>query len=262
MNYFRILLAFFTNCFTREVQYRGNFVMIFVMDMVWYAVNIAFFQVIYFNTNQIAGYTQTEVMFFLATTFVVDSLEMFFFASNLWILSDLIRKGDYDLVLTKPISPMFYVSFRFFSIGSLLDFGFALGLLVYCWVQLGYGFTLASVLLYMLLVGCGIVVMYSFQMFFGALSFILVNSSSGLQMGFHHLYQFALKPESIYKGAVRFVLMYILPMIVITAVPARLIIRGFEWPLVLWGVICAGLSLFLVRTFFYYAASKYESASS
>lgn len=258
----RLEWAFLKNCLTRDVQYRSNFLMVFLMDIVWYLVNLAFFEVIYLNTSTISGYTRDEVFFFLATTFVIDAVDMSLVASGLWVLGDLIRKGDLDMVLTKPVSPMFFTSMRFVSIGSLLDLVFASGLLAFAWHNLNVSPAFTEVVAFLILLITGVVVMYSLQVAFAATGFIFINASTGLQMGFHHLYQLALKPESIYKGVLRFTLIYLLPMIVISAIPARVILRGFELEYFVTALLVAALAFGLSRKYFYFALRHYESASS
>lgn len=260
--YVRLWLAFFRHSLAQEMQYRLNFALVFAMDIVWYAVNIGFFEAIYLNVDNIAGYKRYEVFFFLATTFVIDALDMTLFSSSLWTMNDLIRKGDFDLLLAKPISPMFYASARDVSFGSLLDFFFSLGLLGYAWAKLSPDVSALDVLAYLILLVCGLLTMYSIQMGFAALGFIFVNASTSTQWGFHHLYQLATKPEAIYKGLIRYLLLYFLPMIAISALPASMIIRGFDLGYFVLGIGTAIVALFLARNFFYYGLRRYESASS
>lgn len=122
--------------------------------------------------------------------------------------------------------------------------------------------TALDVLAYIVLALSGLIVMYSIQVFFAALGFIFVNASTGLQWGFHHLYQLAMRPEAIYKGIMRFFLLYLLPMIVISSVPATMILRGFDAQTFFTCVAISVIALFATRQFFYFALSRYESASS
>ncbi len=260
--FLRLEWAFFKNCLTRDIQYRGNFFLVFLMDIIWYAVNLGFFEVIYLNTATIAGYTRNDVFFFMATTFVIDAIDMTFFASGIWQISDFIRKGEFDLILSKPVSPLVYSTMRYVSFGSLLDLIFALGLLTIAFFNLDVSPTALDVLTYAILALSGLIVMYSIQVFFAALGFIFVNASTGLQWGFHHLYQLAMRPEAIYKGIMRFFLLYLLPMIVISSVPATMILRGFDAQTFFTCVAISVIALFATRQFFYFALSRYESASS
>lgn len=260
--YARLWFAFFKQSLAQDMQYRLNFFLVFVMDIVWYAVNLGFFEVIYLNTDNIAGYARNEVFFFMATIFVIDALDMTLFSSSLWVMNDIIRKGDFDLLLTKPVAPLFYSSTRDISIGSLLDSIFAFGLLGYAWITLAPTVSALDVATYLILLVCGLLTMYSIQVFFASLGFIFVNASTSLQWGFHYLYQLAMKPESIYKGLLRYLLLYFIPMIAIGSLPASMIIKGFDGGNFLLGICTTVISLYLTTKFFYYGLSRYESASS
>jgi ABC-2 type transport system permease protein len=260
--YLRLEWAFFKNCLARDLQYRANFGLVFLVDVCWYAVNIAFFEVIYLNADSIAGYSRTDVLFFMATIFVVDALDMALFSTGMWVLSDLIRKGDFDMVLTKPVSPMFFATNRYVSFGSILDLVLACGILVYAWSQLTLSPSVLDVIGYVVLMLSGLVVFYSLQVIFAAFGFLFVNASGGLQWAFHHLYQLALKPESIYKGVLRFSLIYLLPMLVIGAYPSLMILRGFSLDVFLTSLAVAAVFLIVAIKFFYFGVRRYESASS
>jgi ABC-2 type transport system permease protein len=71
-----------------------------------------------------------------------------------------------------------------------------------------------------------------------------------------------MKPEAIYKGLLRYILLYFVPMIAIGALPASMIIRGFDWHNFLLGITISVVMLFLSTKFFYYGLRRYESASS
>ncbi|MDW8466538.1 MAG: ABC-2 family transporter protein [Chloroherpetonaceae bacterium] len=137
-----------------------------------------------------------------------------------------------------------------------------MGLLAIAFLNLDFTPTFLDILGYIVLVISGLVVMYSIQVFFAALGFIFVNASTGLQWGFHHLYQLAMRPEAIYKGLVRFFLLYLLPMIVISSIPSTMILRGFNINTFLTCFFISTFSLLFTVKFFYFALRRYESASS
>ncbi|PIO48637.1 MAG: hypothetical protein CMR00_03950 [[Chlorobium] sp. 445] len=57
-------------------------------------------------------------------------------------------------------------------------------------------------------------------------------------------------------------MLYLLPMIVISSVPATMILRGFDAQTFFTCVAISVIALFATRQFFYFALSRYESASS
>ena len=95
------------NNFVREAVYRTNFLTSVTVDMIWIAVEFSLFSVLYANVSTLAGWTREQVYFFLGIFFTSDALFTIFFQRNFWNFSDLVNKGELDILLTKPIHPLF-----------------------------------------------------------------------------------------------------------------------------------------------------------
>src|SRR5205085_1514764 len=82
----------------------------------------ALFTVIYANTTSLAGWTKEQVFFFLGIFFASDAINATFFQRNFWQFSDLVNKGELDILLTKPVSPAFLALTRWMSLTSIMTF--------------------------------------------------------------------------------------------------------------------------------------------
>src|SRR5471030_2282818 len=91
------------NNWVREAVYRTNFLTSVAVDMIWIAVEVSLFSVIYANVPTLAGWTKPQVYFFLGIFFASDALFTTFFQRNFWMFSDLVNKGELDILLTKPV---------------------------------------------------------------------------------------------------------------------------------------------------------------
>ena len=84
---------------------------------------VSFIGVLFSNTKNIAGYDYNQMLFF----YLIAELCAYLNGSlNLWNMQALIEsvnKGELDLLLTKPISSLFYVSFRNIKIFSFVRDG-------------------------------------------------------------------------------------------------------------------------------------------
>src|SRR5688572_14693028 len=89
------------NNFVREAVYRTNFISALVVDAIWIGVEFSLFSVLYANTSSLSGWTKEQVFFFLGIFFSSDALFTIFFQRNFWSFSDLINKGELDILLTK-----------------------------------------------------------------------------------------------------------------------------------------------------------------
>src|SRR5690606_2284839 len=88
------------------------------------------FTVIYANTDTLAGWTKEQVFFFLGIFFASDALFTTFFQRNFWNFSDLVNKGELDILLTKPASPIFLSLTRWMNLTSILNLFFGVGIAI------------------------------------------------------------------------------------------------------------------------------------
>ena len=101
------------------------------MDTAFYAVQLAFFAVLYNHTGTIAGWDLDQVFVFAAGYFFIDALNMTFFANNMWWFPILVNRGDLDYYLVRPVSSLFFVSLREFAANSFLNLIIATGILIW-----------------------------------------------------------------------------------------------------------------------------------
>ena len=82
------------------------------------------------------GWGKYQFFVFLATTLLVNSLVQAFFMPNADEFSELIRTGNLDFALLKPIDTQFLISLQKIEWSALSNFVFAGVLLVYSLFQL------------------------------------------------------------------------------------------------------------------------------
>lgn len=120
--YARIYQALLRFSLSRMLEFRFDFFFRFVMDVIYYGVNIGFFKIIYLHTPNLGGWSEQQAFIFIALAMALDGLYMTLLAPNLWELPSLINKGELDFLLTRPASPLFFLLFRRFEFPSLLNF--------------------------------------------------------------------------------------------------------------------------------------------
>src|SRR5690606_38761263 len=122
--------------FSKAMEFRLDFTFRILMDIIYYVVNILFFKVIYLHTPVLAGWTEEQMMIFVASYLLVDAINMTFFSTNMWWLPYHINRGDLDYYLIRPVSPLFFLSLREFSANSFLNLLMALG--IFTWTLATY----------------------------------------------------------------------------------------------------------------------------
>ncbi len=114
-------------------MFRTNFVLQCISSVSWTLMNVGFYLIVFHHTPLIgpdSGWGKYEFFVFLATTWLVNSLVQTFFMSNADEYSELIRTGNLDFALLKPIDTQFLVSFQKMDWSALSTFAAGIVLLV------------------------------------------------------------------------------------------------------------------------------------
>lgn len=260
LRYLEIYRVQIKNNFVREAVYRTNFLTAITVDVIWIVVEISLFSVLYANVSSLGGWSREQVYFFLGIFFASDALFTIFFQRNFWSFSDLVNKGELDILLTKPVHPLFLALSR--SINLTAGFNFFLGL------GISFHFATAAGFLggwrWFLLMG---------WLLIGLLTALLIRFLSSVWVfwtdrswAFSHLYyQFfalATKPDTIYPKTIRYIVLTVLPFAFIGSVPARALLYGLH-PQEYAVVFCVLLGFFLLNSILWkLGLNRYQSASS
>ena len=261
MRLLKLWFAFFKNCLSRDMEFRGHFFLQIMVDIVWCAVQIGFFEVMYMYTPSFAGLNKSELYLFLGTLFIVDSINMILVASNFWHFPRYVNTGELDFFLLKPVSVFFLSFFRFANIASIMNF--MMSLIVFTVGVVLYEPTISMSQWAMWVIGiiCGSTVLISFEAFVGSLSFYFVNSS-GIHSIFYVLYNIAMRPHEIYGINIQRMLITVFPMALIASVPASMLWSSNPFPAFASMIaVTAMFALFSVY-FFNHALKHYDGASS
>src|SRR5437667_11548359 len=87
----------------RELAFRANFVAKVFVEVLWLGILLTFYATVFSKTNVVAGWTEGQYLFFVGCYFALEGIIETFFLSNCNEFADLIRSGDLDFYLLKPI---------------------------------------------------------------------------------------------------------------------------------------------------------------
>jgi ABC-2 type transport system permease protein len=243
------------------MEFRLDFSFRIIMDLIYYIVNILFFQVIYLHTPLIAGWDNSQMMVFVASYLVVDALNMTIFSSNMWWLPALVNKGNLDYYLIRPVSPLFFLSLREFSANSFVNLLMALGIFIHALIQYQGPYDIWDLLLLFILIVNGTLIYYCVQLLM-ILPVFWTHSSRGFVDLFYSLGMAMERPHRIYRGVLKILFTTILPFALIASFPAKIFLEGFDGETFLH-LLSVTLGLWTVVLFVWKQALKnYSSASS
>lgn len=268
----RIWLMFLKNGLVREMTFRWNFFVNILTRGFWFAAQLVYFELIFGKVGDIAGWTRPQYYAFMATGMLINSLIEMFFMPNLAHLSELIRTGNLDFALLKPIDAQFLISCEKVELGMTGQMLLSVSLLTYSLILIGSPVTVSQVLAYLVLVAAGVTLFYSLMISLACTS-LFFGRNTGLYDFWFYVTNFARYPRSIYDGVdparwepgevLQAALTWIVPVLLVVTVPAQAIAGVFmSWHLPVISLVAAALGLMVSRRIFQWSLRRYRSASS
>ncbi len=263
LRYFEIYWLMIRNSLIREMNFKANFILWMVVELLWFLGQIVFLEVLFGHTERIGDWTKWECVLLVGTHQLTSQIFQAFFYVNLAELPDLIRTGRLDLFLVLPVDAQFAVSTRKFGMDNVVNAFVGVAIVVFSLAQLQIVPSAQAVALFTVAIAFGVAVHYAVMFFLATIAFWIVRAQ-GLIYGYYNVFNIARFPDVIFRGVFRVIFSYLIPVILVANVPSRLLARAFDSP---WNGLAqlAGAAIFVVfatRMFWHFALRRYSSASS
>ena len=260
--YWKIYLALWKTSVTRELGFKSNFILWIFVELLWFALQLSFIAVIYSHTDHIRDWTKWEVVLLMGASHFIQQLFLAFFLTNCVQLSELIRTGRLDFMLLLPVNTRFILSLRQVDLGGFVNAGSALVVMGYAARQLHLVPGIGQVLGFLVLVAAGVMIHYSLMFLLACISFWTVKAQ-GIVWGYYNLFNIARLPDSAFRGFFKSFFTFVLPMLLVANVPAKLLVNKLSSPLEM--VLMLGMSagcLLVSEIGWRFSVRRYTSASS
>ncbi|HKP97186.1 MAG TPA: ABC-2 family transporter protein [Fibrobacteria bacterium] len=228
LRYLRLYGHFMRFSISRALEFRIDFFFRVFMDLAYYGIQIAFYQVVFLQTPLLGGWDSRQTFIFMSGFLVVDAITMTVVSNNLWFLPVAVNRGDLDYYLVRPVSSLFFLSLRDFAANSFLNLLFAIGIFAWALSRASFPLTFASVSLYLAMLLAGAFLHYMMHLII-ILPVFWLQSGSGLHAIFYSMSRFMERPDRIFTGWVRKVLVTVFPFCLMASFPARLFLEGLRW---------------------------------
>lgn len=254
-------LAFFRNSLSRNMEYKMNFILDLFIDAIFYGSYFFFFSVIFSYVDSLGDFSKDAVIIFLIITYLTDSVFVFFFGSNTFQVNRMVVKGDLDLLLLKPVNSLFFISFRYVATYSIISTILLSGLLLRLTYIYPAPIGFINYLVFFISFSMGILILYSLEFLVSCLVFWYKNFSVGGWLC-SELTKYSRRPDSIYSGTLQKLLFSFFPMAMISSLPARMLIFGPDYYMLLAQLFITTLALLLTIFVWNQGLIRYDSASS
>ncbi len=260
VKYYHLLIAFFRASIVADLEYRANFATRIITDIIWYAAQIITFEALFRVTDQIGSWNLQQTRVFLGMLFFVDAFYMIFFSENLDRMSEKVRKGELDLLLTKPVNSQFMISLQRANTAIFGNLILGIAWLIYSLMGLP-DFDWIRLLWLLILCPAGLISLYAIRFSFCAIALIFTRADN-IQYLWFQVYRLGMRPDSIYRPWLKYMVLTIIPVAVVASVPSRALLEPPDFGLFAWVVVWSVALLYLSHRFWNFCLKFYSSASS
>ncbi|KKU95804.1 MAG: hypothetical protein UY27_C0008G0007 [Candidatus Gottesmanbacteria bacterium GW2011_GWA1_48_13] len=247
------------NSFLVSLTSRLSAILFFIGKLLRFVFFGVFLIVLFSKTQGIADYTLMQGIFFFLTFNLIDTATQLFFR-EVYRFRQLVVSGDFDLVLIKPMNPLFRA-----LVGGAdpLDL---LMLIPYVWALIFVGrrvgdITVTNATIYGLLLANGFIIATGFHILVLALAIVTTEIDHAIMI-YRDVTSMGRLPIDIYREPLRSILTFVVPVGVMMTFPAKALFGFLSPGLIAMSLLVGGLFFLLSIRVWKYALTKYASASS
>lgn len=256
----RILAICWRAGLSTELEYRLNFAASALLSVFWIFWAAAGTSVYFQFTTTVAGWSYPELLVVIGLFFTINGLRQAVFQPNLDQMTEYVRRGTLDFLLTKPVNPQLLVSLRYLRVSSLLDPVMGLVLAFVGLGLSGRGVSAAALASFTLMLVAAAVLLYALMLTLMALAVQFVGAEELDQVGFG-VVELSRFPVQLYRNPLQTVLT-VLPVAFLTTLPARALLGKMEPVMLLISPMAAVVAVALATLLWRRCLRSYTGASA
>jgi len=263
LHYVKLIGQFFKISAQAEMAYRANFFIRLLYSVLNVVTGLFSLVVIFNQVESIKGWDLPSALVLLGIYLLLGALRSLFMGPSLESVAGMdgeIWTGTFDFTLLRPVNKQFMISFRYWRIFALIDLIFALGVLVYAIVLLGTPLSILTLIRFLATLTAGILLLYAALLAFSSLVFW--NSGFLFTWVINDLFQLARYPVGIYPNWLRLILTWIIPVGLMTTIPAQALAGTLSPGLLILTIFFSVGAFIGASLLFRRGLQKYSSASS
>lgn len=260
--YMRVLKQMFYLRFHGLTVFRLDFFAPFFIDGSLFLIQLMAFGAVYSNVETIGSWGRGEMIMYIGTFSLLNAISMtiYFFGVN--GIPNKVRSGELDLYLSKPISPLFRLTFESISPGSV-----PLILMSICIIAYGAGrsdirITVTKTLFYMFWIVIMAILYYEMEVLIRSVSLYIVSMARMGQIEEAGLDLCMKLPGIAFYGGYKVIFYLILPYGIMATLPVQSMIGEMNLPLALYGIGIVILFAVITCIVWKQGLRQYNSASS
>jgi ABC-2 type transport system permease protein len=267
MHALSLYLEFIKIRIVSAIEYRKMFLFWFVAQWIGYGVQFLLIWVMVHQFQDIHGWKPFEVMLLYALNLNSYALAGFFFYNPCTQLSQLVRTGEFDEVLTRPLNPFLYLVSREFNFGYITHVVLSVPVIILSFVTLHVPFTIVNLFMLLMTVIGGALIQGAVFLFTSVPAFWIVDSDGIRNVVLFQLKEFISYPLSVYHLSIQILLTFVIPFAFINFYPAQFFLGKHDFsvfhPVFQFITPLVGLSMFALALWFWnFGINHYKSTGS
>jgi len=259
--YLELIGIYYRAALLAEMEYRTNFISSLVYSVLWtfwIAGGIAIF---YYHRPTLGGWTFDQILIVMGLFVIFNGIIDAVLRPNIIRLTEFVQNGTLDFVLIKPANSQFLATITAISVFKCLDLAVGFVLIGYGLFRIHHWPSVPELVLFTIMMFSGLVIVYSLWLFLATLVFWFVKIENFTEL-FYTFYETGRFPITVYRGWIRALLTFVVPVAFLTTFPAATLMGKLSAWYALGSFAMAIVLLYTSSRFWHYAVRFYSSASS
>lgn len=261
MRYLRLLFVQLRTSVLLGMQYRLDFFLEGMVEAIWTLTAVVPLLVVYRDRTAIAGWTLPEAMLVVAWFTLLQGVLEGAINPSLSQVVEHVRKGTLDFLLLKPADAQFLVSTARFAPWKATNVVVSAVMIGWAFARLGHAPSPSAVGLALLLLATSCATLYAFWILTVSAAFVVVRVDN-LTYLFSSIFDAARWPSTVFRGVMRMVFTFVIPLAVLTTFPAEALLGRLPASRAFGAIAVALIALLVSRVVWVRAIARYTSASS
>lgn len=210
-----------------RIAYPGAFILTVLMQILAYFAQFITTWILISSFVSLKDWTSNEVVFLYGMQLMTYSIGSAFAANTVNDLPDMVKMGQIDELLTKPIHPLIYLLSTKFNVGYLAHFTISLIMMLTSFITSDHSISAIKLLLFIFFTLCGAIITGS-TMLITTIPCIYLIGSSGWWGVFYNLKTYTNYPITIFKKSIQILFTCLIPFAFISYYPCRYLFGKVE----------------------------------
>jgi ABC-2 type transport system permease protein len=259
--YLRLLVAQLRLSLLVAAAYRTDFVVDAVIEVLWTSTVLVPLLVVFGSRAEVAGWSFGEALVVVGFFTLLQALLEGVMNPSFVAVVEHVRRGTFDFVLLLPADALFLVSTGRFHVWRSANVLTALGILIVAFHRLGGPPSASAVALASVLFAASAVMLHAVWTMAMCSVFYAVRTDN-LTDVLSAALDASRWPSTVFRGATRFALTFVVPLGLMTTVPARALLGHLDTETCAIALAEAALFALAARAMWRRALGRYASASS